>query len=130
MFASQLVSVSAAKSDPATPRSHALGRAAQQREREWAARKKERATRHRKRRERRSEEYRLCEQQVLSSPVWRCTHGGGRLQLTVAGMAPRRPSVMTWPCKVTGKHFEGVAGPPSRARHVSRTGVGGAASQG
>jgi hypothetical protein len=55
---------------------------------------------------------------------------GGRLQLTVAGMAPRRPSVLTWPCKVTGKHFEGVAGPPSRARRVSRTGVGGAASRG
>jgi hypothetical protein len=55
---------------------------------------------------------------------------GGRLQLTVPGMAPRRPSVLTWPCKVTGKHFEGVAGPPSRARHVSRTGVGGAASRG
>jgi hypothetical protein len=62
--------------------------------------------------------------------AWGCTRGGGRLQLTVAGMAPRRPSVMTWSCKVTGKHFEGVAGPPSRARHVSRTGVGGAASRG
>jgi hypothetical protein len=63
-------------------------------------------------------------------PAWGCTRGGGRLQLTVAGMVPRRPSVMTRPCKVTGKHFEGVAGPPSRARHVSRTGVGGAASRG
>jgi hypothetical protein len=55
---------------------------------------------------------------------------GGRLPLTVAGMAPRRPSITTWPCKVTGKHFEGVAAPPSRARRVSRTGVGGAASRG
>jgi hypothetical protein len=63
-------------------------------------------------------------------PEWGCTRGGGHLQLIVAEMAPRRPSVMTWPCKVTGKHFEGVAGPPSRARHVSRTGVGGAASRG
>jgi hypothetical protein len=63
-------------------------------------------------------------------PTWDCTRGGGRLPLTVAGMAPRRPSVTTWPCKVTGKHFEGVAGPPSRARRVSRTGVGGAASRG
>jgi hypothetical protein len=45
-------------------------------------------------------------------------------------MASRRPSITTWPCKVTGKHFEGVAGPPLRARHVSRTGVGGAASRG
>jgi hypothetical protein len=44
-------------------------------------------------------------------PAWCCMHGGGRLQFTVAGMAPRRPSVMTRPCKVTGKHFEGVAAP-------------------
>jgi hypothetical protein len=36
---------------------------------------------------------------------------GRRLQLTVAGMVSHRPSVVTWPCKVTGKHFEGVAGP-------------------
>jgi hypothetical protein len=63
-------------------------------------------------------------------PAWGCMRGGVRLQLTVAGMASRRPSVTTWPCKTTGKHFEGVAGPPSRARHVSRTGVGSAASQG
>jgi hypothetical protein len=45
-------------------------------------------------------------------PAWGCTRGGGRLQLTVVGMAPLRPSVTIWPCKVTGKHFEGVAGPP------------------
>jgi hypothetical protein len=44
-------------------------------------------------------------------PAWVCTRGGGRLQLTVAGMAPRRPSVTTWPCKVTGKHFEGWPAP-------------------
>jgi hypothetical protein len=62
------VSVSAAKSEPPTPRSRTLARAAQQREQERAACKKERATRHRMRRERRSEEYRLCEQQGLSSP--------------------------------------------------------------
>jgi hypothetical protein len=62
MFRSQLVSPSAAKSDPPTPRSRALGRASQQRERERAARKKERAKRHRERRERRNEEYRLREQ--------------------------------------------------------------------
>jgi hypothetical protein len=61
MFRSQLVSLSVAKSDPPTPRSRALGRAAQQREWEWVARKKERAKRHRERRERRNEEYRLCE---------------------------------------------------------------------
>jgi hypothetical protein len=68
MFRSQLVSLSAAKSDPPTPRSRALGRAAQQREQERATRKKERAKRHRERRERRNEEYRLREQQGLSSP--------------------------------------------------------------
>jgi hypothetical protein len=66
MLRSQLVQLSAAKSNPPTPRSRALGRAAQQREREWAARKKERATRHREHRERRNEEYRLCEQQGIS----------------------------------------------------------------
>jgi hypothetical protein len=55
------VSVSAAKSVLPTPDSRALGRAAQQWEQERAARKKER-------RERRSEEYRLREQQGLSSP--------------------------------------------------------------
>jgi hypothetical protein len=63
-----MVSVSAAKSEPPTPRSRALARAAQQREREWVARRRERATRHRERRERRSEEFRLREQQGLSSP--------------------------------------------------------------
>jgi hypothetical protein len=62
MFCSQMVSLSAAKSDPPTPHSRALGRASQQRERERAARKKERARRHRERRERRNEEYRLREQ--------------------------------------------------------------------
>jgi hypothetical protein len=59
MFRLQLVSVSAAKSAPPTPRSRALMRVAQRRER--VARKRERATRHRERREWRSEEYRLRE---------------------------------------------------------------------
>jgi hypothetical protein len=68
MFRSQLVRLSAAKSDPPTPRSRALGRASQQWERERAARKKERAKRHRERRERRNEEYRLRGQQGISSP--------------------------------------------------------------
>jgi hypothetical protein len=67
MLFPQMVSVSAAKSEPPTLRSSALARAAQQRERERVARKKERATRHRERRERRSEEFRLREQQGLSS---------------------------------------------------------------
>jgi hypothetical protein len=40
----------------------------------------------------------------------------------------RRPDVTTWPCVVTEKAFEGVAGPPSRVRRVSRTGVGGTVS--
>jgi hypothetical protein len=63
-----MVSLSAAKSDPPTPRSRALARAGQQRERERVARRKERETRHRERRERRSEEFRLREQQGLSLP--------------------------------------------------------------
>jgi hypothetical protein len=42
----------------------------------------------------------------------------------------RWPDVTAWPCIVTEKAFEGVAGPPSRARRVSRTGVGGTVSRG
>jgi hypothetical protein len=53
MLCLQMVSVSTAKSEPPTPRSHALACAAQQRERERVAR--------------RSEEFRLREQQGLSS---------------------------------------------------------------
>jgi hypothetical protein len=56
-----MVSLSAAKSDPPTPQSRALARAAQQREQERVARRKERETWHRERRERRSEEFRLRE---------------------------------------------------------------------
>jgi hypothetical protein len=63
-----MVRVSAAKSEPPTPRSRALARVAQQRERERVGRRRERDARHRERRERRSEEFRLCEQQGLSSP--------------------------------------------------------------
>jgi hypothetical protein len=40
-----------------------------------------------------------------------------------------RPDVTAWPCVSTEKTFEGAAGPPSRARRVSRTGVGGAVSR-
>jgi hypothetical protein len=40
-----------------------------------------------------------------------------------------RPDVTAWPCVITEKAFEGAAGPPSRARRVSRTGVGGTASR-
>jgi hypothetical protein len=36
----------------------------------------------------------------------------------------RRPDVTAYPCAVTEKAFEGSAGPPSRARRVSRTRVG------
>jgi hypothetical protein len=42
----------------------------------------------------------------------------------------RRPDVTAWPCVVTEKVFEGTAGPPFRARRVSRMGVGGAVSRG
>jgi hypothetical protein len=41
----------------------------------------------------------------------------------------RRPDVTAWPCVITEKAFEAVAGPPSRARRASRTGVGGTASR-
>jgi hypothetical protein len=41
----------------------------------------------------------------------------------------RRPDVKAWPCVITEKTFEGAAGPPSRARRVIRTGVGGTASR-
>jgi hypothetical protein len=40
----------------------------------------------------------------------------------------RWTDVTAWPCIVTGKAFEGAAGPPSRARRVSCTGVGGTVS--
>jgi hypothetical protein len=56
-----MVRVSAAKSEPPTPRSCSLARAAQQRERERVARRRERSARHWERRERRSEEFRLHE---------------------------------------------------------------------
>jgi hypothetical protein len=41
----------------------------------------------------------------------------------------RRPDVTAWPCVSKEKTFEGAAGPPSRARRVSRMGVGGTASR-
>jgi hypothetical protein len=41
------------------------------------------------------------------------------------GMASRRPNVMACPYRFTRKWFEGVVGPLSKARRVSRTGVGG-----
>jgi hypothetical protein len=41
----------------------------------------------------------------------------------------RRPDVTAWPCVSTKKTFEGAAGPPSRARRVSCTGVGGTVSR-
>jgi hypothetical protein len=63
-----MVSVSATKSDPPTPRSCALACTAQQRERERVVRRRERDARHREHRERRSEEFRLRVQQGLSSP--------------------------------------------------------------
>jgi hypothetical protein len=96
-----MVSLSAAKSVPPTPDSRALGRAAQQRERERAARKRERTRRHRERRERRSEEYRLREQQGLSSPgteEYSSSEGdeeeetGGRASLIGGSLRPSRRS--------------------------------------
>jgi hypothetical protein len=62
------MAVNAARSDPPTPKAQERARAAQRREQEKAARKKEKRIRRRERRERRSEEFRLSEQQGLSSP--------------------------------------------------------------
>jgi hypothetical protein len=62
------MAVNTARSDPPTPRARARAHAAQRREQEWAAHKKERRIWRRERRERRSEEFRLREQQGLSSP--------------------------------------------------------------
>jgi hypothetical protein len=41
----------------------------------------------------------------------------------------RRPDVTAWPCVSKEKTFEGAVSPTSRARRVSRTGVGGTASR-
>jgi hypothetical protein len=40
-----------------------------------------------------------------------------------------RPDVTAWPCVITEKTFKCAASPPSRARRVSRTGVGGTTSR-
>jgi hypothetical protein len=41
----------------------------------------------------------------------------------------RRPDITAWSSVSTEKTFEGAAGPPSRVRRVSRTGVGGTVSR-
>jgi hypothetical protein len=64
----QIRAVNSARSDLPTPRSRAHARVAQRREQERAMRKRERSLRRQERRERRSEEFRLREQQGLSSP--------------------------------------------------------------
>jgi hypothetical protein len=58
----QVMAVNVARSDPPTPRAQACARAAQRREQEQAARKKERSIQRQERREWRSEEFRLREQ--------------------------------------------------------------------
>jgi hypothetical protein len=63
-----MVRVNATRSDPPTPWSRALAHVAQRREQEWVDRRRERNARRRERRECRSEEFRLREQQGLSSP--------------------------------------------------------------
>jgi hypothetical protein len=65
----QVMAVNAVRSDPPTPRARACARAAQRREQERVAHKKEKGIRRQERRERRSEEFRLREQQGLSSPA-------------------------------------------------------------
>jgi hypothetical protein len=106
MLCLQMVSVSAVKSEPPTPRSHALARAVQQQERERVARRRERATRHRERRERRSEEFRLREQQGLSSPGTEYSSSdeeeegrkrlGGRSSPIGGSLHPRHRSRLRW----------------------------------
>jgi hypothetical protein len=61
--------VDAARSDPPMPRARACARAAQRREQERLARRRERWLWRRERRERRDEEFRLREQQGLSPQV-------------------------------------------------------------
>jgi hypothetical protein len=61
--------VNAAWSDPPTPQARAAGHAAQRREKERAARAKEKRLRWRKRLEQYNEEYQLREQQALSPPL-------------------------------------------------------------
>jgi hypothetical protein len=63
-----MVRKNAALSDPPTPWSRALARAAQQREQERVDRRRGRNAWRLERRERRSEEFRLREQNGLSSP--------------------------------------------------------------
>jgi hypothetical protein len=63
-----MVRVNATRFDPPTPRSRALALVAQRREQEWVDRRRERNARRRERWEQRSEEFRLREQQGLSSP--------------------------------------------------------------
>jgi hypothetical protein len=63
-----MVRMNAARSDPPTPWSLALARAAHWREQVRVDRRRERNARRWERRERRSEEFRLREQQGLSSP--------------------------------------------------------------
>jgi hypothetical protein len=65
----QVMAVNAVRSDPPTPRARACACAAQRREQERVARKKEKGIRRQERRERRSEEFHLREQQGLSSPA-------------------------------------------------------------
>jgi hypothetical protein len=68
LFSLQMVRVNAARSNPPTPRSRAHARAVQRREQVRVARRRERNARWCERREQRSEEFRLREQQGLSSP--------------------------------------------------------------
>jgi hypothetical protein len=67
-FRQQRMTVQAVRSDPLTPRAQSVARAAQWREKERAARAKERRLRRWECREQYSEEYRLREQQGLSPP--------------------------------------------------------------
>jgi hypothetical protein len=85
----QIRAVNTARSDPPTPRSRAQASAAQRREQEWAAHKRERSIRQRECQERRSEEFRLREQQGLSSTgTEECSWSGEEEEESDGGRAP------------------------------------------
>jgi non-ribosomal peptide synthetase component F len=83
----QRVTVDTTRSDPPRPRARVAARAAQRWEQERAACRKERRIRWRERRERESEEYRLCEQQGLPPG------DVGELIVVIGGGRRERPGV-------------------------------------
>jgi hypothetical protein len=127
----QIRAVNAARSDPPTPRSRAHARAAQRREQERVACRRERNMRQRERRERRSEEFRLRERQVLSSPGTEeySSSGEEEEEESDGGRAPPERWQPSPPSPRAGEAVEetvpgaGVGAPSARqlAREATRT---------